>query len=270
MPNTQPVSPIIHKPGVLLVHSVWVTIQGEGPLSGCPSVFVRLGGCNLRCPACDTEYTEGSREMTVAEVAELIAKVWTDFHVPYFAGDGHPFTRFPNVVVFTGGEPLRQSGLRDFFEHVAAVTQVYSHHWSETIWQIETNGTTANGIGQNKTECHATPEWYRSNVRVVCSPKTSRIHPDLIPYISALKYVLSWETIDPTDGLPTTALGRKAQPARWNDIWGPCPPIFIQPLDRGGNGSEFDKKRDREAVVNSALCYGYIAQLQIHKELGVD
>jgi 7-carboxy-7-deazaguanine synthase len=32
------------------------TIQGEGPLIGRPTVFVRTGGCDYRCSWCDTLY----------------------------------------------------------------------------------------------------------------------------------------------------------------------------------------------------------------------
>src|SRR5579864_3966914 len=32
------------------------TVQGEGPLIGHPSVFVRTGGCDYRCSWCDTLY----------------------------------------------------------------------------------------------------------------------------------------------------------------------------------------------------------------------
>ncbi|TIV44134.1 MAG: radical SAM protein, partial [Mesorhizobium sp.] len=32
------------------------TVQGEGPLIGRPTVFVRTGGCDYRCRWCDTLY----------------------------------------------------------------------------------------------------------------------------------------------------------------------------------------------------------------------
>jgi 7-carboxy-7-deazaguanine synthase len=32
------------------------TIQGEGPLIGRPTVFVRTAGCDYRCTWCDTLY----------------------------------------------------------------------------------------------------------------------------------------------------------------------------------------------------------------------
>ena len=32
------------------------TVQGEGPLIGKPTVFVRTGGCDYRCNWCDTLY----------------------------------------------------------------------------------------------------------------------------------------------------------------------------------------------------------------------
>jgi len=44
---------------ILDFHSMFFTIQGEGPFAGHRSIFVRLAGCNLQCPGCDTEYTQG-------------------------------------------------------------------------------------------------------------------------------------------------------------------------------------------------------------------
>ena len=36
------------------ISEVFATIQGEGILSGVPSLFIRVSGCNLRCVWCDT------------------------------------------------------------------------------------------------------------------------------------------------------------------------------------------------------------------------
>ena len=47
--------------GLLAVHSIFYTIQGEGPFAGETAVFVRLAGCNLQCPLCDTDYTSDRR-----------------------------------------------------------------------------------------------------------------------------------------------------------------------------------------------------------------
>jgi 7-carboxy-7-deazaguanine synthase len=68
---------------------VFATVQGEGSLSGLPMVFVRLAGCTVGCPSCDTDYRVRSRA-TAPEIAARVAALMT------------PATRWAWV---TGGEP---------------------------------------------------------------------------------------------------------------------------------------------------------------------
>lgn len=55
------------------------TVQGEGPLIGRPTVFVRTGGCDYRCRWCDTlyavlpEYRDGWRLMAPAAILQRVA-----------------------------------------------------------------------------------------------------------------------------------------------------------------------------------------------------
>ena len=54
------------------------TIQGEGPLIGRPTVFVRTGGCDYRCSWCDTLYAvlpEYRDEWTPMTPGAIIARV---------------------------------------------------------------------------------------------------------------------------------------------------------------------------------------------------
>ncbi len=54
------------------------TVQGEGPLIGHPSVFVRTGGCDYRCSWCDTLYAvlpQYRDEWTLMMPADIMARV---------------------------------------------------------------------------------------------------------------------------------------------------------------------------------------------------
>lgn len=73
------------------VSEVFYSIQGEGKLTGVPSVFVRASGCNLRCVWCDTPYASWDPEGPDLSVDDIIAQV-REF------GARH--------VVLTGGEPM--------------------------------------------------------------------------------------------------------------------------------------------------------------------
>ena len=76
----------------MTVTEIFKSVQGESTWAGLPCVFVRLTGCNLRCPWCDTRYAyEGGTEMTIGEVVKRVGQ-------------------FECILVeITGGEPLLQA-----------------------------------------------------------------------------------------------------------------------------------------------------------------
>lgn len=69
----------------------WWAIQGEGHLRGFQMCFLRLAGCSVGCPNCDTDYSVKSRE-TPETIAMMCNKV-----TPSNARD--------RWVWITGGEP---------------------------------------------------------------------------------------------------------------------------------------------------------------------
>ena len=75
----------------LNVSEIFLSIQGEGRLTGVPSIFVRLAGCDLACGWCDTGYARDRGRGRSLEGAEVLAKL-----------GGYDCRH----VVVTGGEPL--------------------------------------------------------------------------------------------------------------------------------------------------------------------
>lgn len=128
------------------INEIFYSLQGEGYHSGMPAVFVRLSGCNLRCPFCDTDfatYREMSAEdiaaavRTLSESASAEGKSMVEQSMP---------KRSKPLIVLTGGEPALQ----------ADEALVAALHGTGMSVCIETNGT------------HALPDgidW------VTCSPK---------------------------------------------------------------------------------------------------
>src|SRR5881394_3201980 len=75
------------------IAEIYASLQGEGLLTGTPSVFVRTTGCNLRCWFCDTPYTSWQPEGEQRSWESVRDEV---------------LTRDVEHVVITGGEPMLQ------------------------------------------------------------------------------------------------------------------------------------------------------------------
>ncbi len=103
----------------MLISEIFHSLQGEGELTGVPSVFVRTSGCNLRCNWCDTPYASWTPEGTQMRVDEIVAEV-----------KKHPAKH----VVLTGGEPMVAKEIRE----LAATLKKHGYHIT-----IETAATIA-------------------------------------------------------------------------------------------------------------------------------
>jgi len=77
------------------VNEIFYTLQGEGAHSGIPAVFVRFSGCNLRCPWCDTEFTD----FTPMTAEQIVAEALDLYDIP---------NERRKMIVLTGGEPSLQ------------------------------------------------------------------------------------------------------------------------------------------------------------------
>jgi 7-carboxy-7-deazaguanine synthase len=99
------------------IAELFTSVQGEGSLTGVPSVFIRLSGCNLRCRWCDTGFASWEPEGDLRAVDELVKEAAN-------SGVRH--------AVVTGGEPM----LFDAVEPLCAGLRARGMHIT-----IETAGT---------------------------------------------------------------------------------------------------------------------------------
>lgn len=120
---------------MLPVNEIFETIQGEAHWTGTPAVFLRLQGCDVGCPWCDTKHTWAVDPAREVAIDAMLAK----------EGDAPTYARLdPGAlvelirgrftarhIVITGGEPCVHD-LSDFTLRLAS-------HGLHV--QVETSGT---------------------------------------------------------------------------------------------------------------------------------
>jgi len=101
------------------------SVQGEGRNAGCPAYFVRLAGCDVRCPFCDSKATWNATKFPLVSINDIADR----------AADTPSRT-----VVITGGEPLihdlgalcgklRSRGLKIWLETSGSHKLTGSYDW---------------------------------------------------------------------------------------------------------------------------------------------
>lgn len=233
MRGTNPIRPPeAHDGTQLFVQSIFATIQGEGPYSGAPAVFVRLGGCNLACSFCDTEF-ESFTQRSIFDVLKTVDEL----------ARNPARERVRKLVVLTGGEPLRQN--------IVPLCDALVEH-GFTV-QLETNGTLFRPIHRE--------------VRIVCSPKHTGggytpIRKDVLAQCIAIKFLISAQMQGYGD---IARVGQENSSGHYT-LPGEGIPVFVQPMD------EYDLEKNARNVAlakHIALEKGAHISLQLHKLLGV-
>jgi 7-carboxy-7-deazaguanine synthase len=141
----------------LKLSELFCSVQGEGPHTGTPCIFLRLATCNLKCAWCDTKYTwDWDNYDFNKEVIEIsIECVWKKIR---------GFSNISHIVV-TGGEPLlQQNKLTSLLKLVKQKEEDEEEEGNKSHnyhIEIETNGT----VIPLKELIHLVDQW---NV----SPKT--------------------------------------------------------------------------------------------------
>lgn len=142
-----------HEGNFLDVVEIFPTIQGEGPFAGHSATFIRLGGCNLACDFCDTEFDK-YENLSLKDICKDLRN-------------------FPaKLIVITGGEPMRQPIEKLCKELIRLNYKV----------QIETNGTVYRDL-PSEVKIICSPK--------VTNGQYHYIRQDLLPRISAFKFIIS-------------------------------------------------------------------------------
>lgn len=122
----------------LAISEVFYSIQGEGKTVGIPSVFVRLGGCNLMCGGMgtqfdgelhnDAEWRCDTVEVWMKAQSKEMKDVLNEECIEAIKNGAH--------IILTGGEPTMQpAALEEFIKYVKFDLNV------DAFFEVETNGT---------------------------------------------------------------------------------------------------------------------------------
>jgi 7-carboxy-7-deazaguanine synthase len=160
------------------ISEIFYSIQGEGRLSGAPSVFIRTSGCNLRCVWCDTPYTSWSpdgKEMGLDEILHAI--------------ESYPLDH----VVLTGGEPLLSLEIEDLSVRLKTAEAHVTIETAATIFKP----VSCDLVSMSPKLSNSTP-WQKQNGRFAAMHDQHRLNYNVVQqfidsYDYQLKFVVDHE-----------------------------------------------------------------------------
>lgn len=160
------------------ISEIFYSIQGEGELTGVPSVFVRTSGCNLRCRWCDTKYASWDPEGEDRTIDGIVAEV---------------LSHGAHYTVVTGGEPMVAKGIHEL---MAALRAAGQHLTIETAATIPPDGIACDLASLSPKLANSTPlpgeiapGWIEKHETLRLQPEVIRAWIDTYPY--QLKFVVA-------------------------------------------------------------------------------
>ena len=188
----------------LRIAEIFTSIQGEGYFTGCLATFIRLAGCNLQCPFCDTPSKQGELVSSKVLRSELVKRR---------AEEGKP-----KHLVLTGGEPTLQP--------ILSLIENLGPEWTV---QIETNGTLPDEL--EKLREHAWITWSPKPIKG-WKERYQKILDDLAAYVNEVKLLpcLAPELIE----LIVQSSVTVDQMMHGYGI-----PLYVQPIDWPGQGIDW-------------------------------
>src|SRR5438270_185583 len=162
------------------ISELFYSIQGEGLLTGMPSVFIRTTGCNLRCTFCDSGYTSWEPEGEHLSLDEILAGV----------------AAYPaRHVVVTGGEPMIAGQIEDL---CAGLRQFGLHTTIETAATVFK--PVACDLASLSPKLSNSTPWQREGGRFALRHEKLRLQPDVIrAFMERYPYQLKFVIDRPSD-----------------------------------------------------------------------
>lgn len=229
--------------GLLLgVNEVFETIQGEATFTGTPAIFVRLQGCDVGCPWCDTVHTWSMDRANVRSLKEVAfdkkgdGASWAEASIPSLLAVLATFRA--RHVVITGGEPA----LWDLRPLSSALLNA-----GKTV-QLETSGTAEIRI-DDRAFVTLSPK--------IGMPGGKMIRGDAMMLADEIKMPVGKQAdveklLDFLRVSPTLTSRRPGRPAR--SIW-------LQPLSTSAKATAI--------CIEAATVHGWRLSIQAHKFIGV-
>jgi 7-carboxy-7-deazaguanine synthase len=222
------------------VNDIYATVQGEGCQTGLAMVLVRLQGCGVACPWCDTKETwlhnNPATKVDSLDAALGHGPTWT--LAPAGAIVNYVRARFPGPrwILLTGGEPAEQP-LADLI----GAFQVAGYHVA-----LETSGTALGHVTSHLDWLCVSPK--------IGMPGQKPIEPEALAAADEIKQVIGKDSdLRVLDALIN---GMRDQ---YGEAWNPT--ICLQPVSCSPKATDL--------CVTTAIARGWRVSLQTHKFAGL-